>query len=74
MCMDAVLNSIVFANINKNKLIFLYNKYKNVIINTDIIQSINDKDEMLFCYYFMKYQQNMEINNLSNILKEISMN
>ena len=72
--MESILNSIMFKDIQKTKLEYLYNKYKDVKINIDLIQNITDKDEIIFCYYFMKYQQNIEINSLGFILTNLSIN
>ena len=73
--MESILNSIMFQNINKQKLIMFHNKYldsstsKYIKINNEIIQNLIDKDEVIFCYYLMKYQNKMEMNDLSDQLQ-----
>jgi hypothetical protein len=72
--MEAVLSSIMFRGINTNKLIELYNKYNNSIITRHTIESLNDKDELIFCYYWMKYQQKIEVSKLNDIFSSLSIN
>ena len=72
--MDSVLNSIIFRDIERNKLITLYHKYNNYHITTNTIETLKDKDEIFFCYYWMKYQQKMKLSNLNDFLKSLSIN
>lgn len=70
--METILNSVMFKDIQKEKLNYFYNKYKDFKINIQHFENIIDKDEIIFCCYLMKYQQNTEINDLSNILNQMS--
>jgi len=73
-------------NISKHKLVNLYDKYKETKISikntrpgsktqfSNRSEDITDKDELIFCYYLMKYQQNIEINTIGSILTNLSIN
>jgi hypothetical protein len=64
-------DSIMFKNIEKTKLRYLVDKYKNITLTVEHIQDITDKDECIFCYYLYKYQQKKAINELSDLFNKI---
>ena len=64
-------DSIMFKNIEKTKLRYLIDKYKNITLTIENMQDMKDKDECIYCYYLYKYQQKKAIYELNDLFNKI---
>jgi hypothetical protein len=67
-----ITNSILLYKITKDKLLQLIDKFKNKKITIEQMENCQDRDELIYCYYMYKREQKKEVNDLSDILKNLS--
>jgi hypothetical protein len=67
-----ITNSILLYKITKDKLLQLIDKFKNKKITIEQMENCQDRDELIYCYYMYKREQKKEVNDLCDILKNLS--
>jgi len=67
-----ITNSILLYKITKDKLLQLIDKFKNKKITIEQMENCQDRDELIYCYYMYKREQKKEVNDLSDLLKNLS--
>ena len=67
-----IYNSLLLKKITKEKLLLLIEKYRNKKITTDDLERCQDRDELMYCYHMYNWQQKKEVNDLGDILKNLS--
>jgi len=67
-----ITKSILLYKITKDKLIQLIEKFKNKKITIEQMENCQDRDEFIYCYYMYKREQKQEVNDLSDILNNLS--